>query len=102
MKRLSHAKRRDANERDIVAALHAVGCSVHRIDDVDLIVGYRGVNLLLEVKDGSKPPSARRLTALQVKFRTCWRGQYDVVASVDDALRVLAARVLRPQGIPWP
>ena len=52
------AKRRDANEKDVVAALERAGALVLRLDvPCDLLVGLRGVWRLVEVKDGSKPKS---------------------------------------------
>jgi len=71
------AKRRDANEPDVVKELEAIGCTVFRLDQpADLLVGFRGLNLLVEVKDGSKPPSQRELTDAQAVFSSEWRGQW--------------------------
>ena len=72
-------------------ALRAIGCTVYSLAEVgngvpDLLVGYHGVNLLLEVKDGAKPPSARKLTPDQQQFHATWRGQKVVVTSVNEAL----------------
>ena len=56
----------------------------------DLVVGYRGVVHLLEIKDGSKPPSKRKLTPDEVKFFNNWAGfPVHVVASFDEALRAI-------------
>jgi hypothetical protein len=41
---------------------------------------------LLEVKDGSKPPSKRTLTPAQVKFHREWPGTIHVVHSIEQAL----------------
>lgn len=60
-----------------------------RLDTVDLLVGRAGRNYLFEVKDGSKPPSARKLTPTQRGLRAEWRGQYTVVTSPTDALAKL-------------
>lgn len=84
-----YAARRDANEGEIVKALLAIGCSVMRVDSVDLIVGRAGVNYLLECKDGRKTAGNRPLTPAQVKLRAGWRGQYAVVTSVEEALAVV-------------
>jgi hypothetical protein len=60
----------------------------------DLLVGYQGQTFLLEVKDGQKPPSERRLTKDQLVWHGAWRGgPLAVVDSVDAALRVI--RVLK-------
>jgi hypothetical protein len=50
MKRQAYAKRRDANEPEIVKALRDVGATVELLDWCDLLVGYKGVNYLIEVK----------------------------------------------------
>ena len=88
------ANRRDANEGEIVRALEAIGCTVHRMNDWDLVVGYRQRNVILEVKDGSKPASARKLTPNQMIFQAGWRGQYDVVTSVDEAIAAVQRHTL--------
>lgn len=84
----------DANQPEIVDALRKAGASVqclHTVGDgvPDLLVGYRGVNLLMEVKDGKKPPSRRQLTEDEVKWHAGWRGQKVIVESAEDALKVL-------------
>lgn len=67
--------------------LHAVGGGC-----TDLAVGFRGVNYMIEVKDGSKPPSARKLTPDQVDWHGEWRGQVCVVKSVQEALEAIGVR----------
>jgi hypothetical protein len=95
------AKRVDANQKEIVAALRKVGASVAHTHMVgqgfpDLVCGYRGQDWLFEIKDGSKPPSARKLTPAEHKFNLDWRGgQIHIVTSVDDALRVIGAAEYR-------
>jgi hypothetical protein len=44
------------------------------------------VPVFLEVKDGSKPPSARKLTPAQLEFHAEWKGVLYVVTNVDQAL----------------
>ena len=55
----------------------------------DLLVGFRGRNYLLEVKDPSKPKADRQLTPDQVKFRDNWNGHYAVVETVEQAIAEL-------------
>lgn len=50
MKRKSYAKKRDANEPEIVDALRKVGCKIVYLDWVDLLVNYKGKVYLIEVK----------------------------------------------------
>lgn len=87
------ASRRDANERRVIDALRACGAYVKQINDAgafDLLVYYRGWTLLLEVKDGDKPPSARALTPAEAKFHAEWPGQnLHIVNSEQEALDIL-------------
>ena len=89
-----YAAKVDRNQPEIVAAYRKAGASVAITSTAgqgfpDLVVGYRGVSYLIEVKDGELPPSARKLTPAQVKFRDDWRGHYAVVKSVEEALAVI-------------
>ena len=88
----------DANHTDVVTALRSVGAGVQSLAMVgdgcpDLLVAFRGVWYLLEVKDGSKPPSHRKLTPAD----QMWLFRFDelapvfVVSSVDEALEVIGA-----------
>ena len=93
---MRRAARIDANQPAIVKALRAIGCSVDITSHVgngfpDLTVGYRKRTTLLEVKDGSKPPSDRELTPDQVKWHIAWRGQVAVVTSVEEAIAAVSA-----------
>lgn len=85
---MRRAAKRDDNEKEIVVALRKAGAYVSFIDEpCDLIVGYQGKTILLEVKDGNKPPSARKLTHNEQKFHDEWTGgELYVVTCVDDAL----------------
>jgi len=89
-----YARRIDANQNDIVNALRACGAVVRIVtqgDGIpDLLVGYRGYTLLLEVKDGNKSPSARTLTESEQKFFDEWSGgMVAIVNSAEEALDIL-------------
>ena len=93
---MRRSAKRDANEPEIIAALRAVGCLVQPLSAPgvpDLLVWSPWYGLmLLEVKDGSKPPSARKLTPEQVAWHTQWReAEILVVSSVVDALDAVKA-----------
>jgi hypothetical protein len=84
----------DANQVEIVKALRLVGAKVVPTHTVgqgfpDLVVGFRGRNILLEVKDSSQPLSKRRLTADQKVFHDEWSGEIHVVESAEQAIEVL-------------
>ena len=88
----------DRNQSEIVLMLRKVGCTVqplHRVGQgcPDLLVGYQGQILLFEVKDGQKPPSARKLTPPEAKWHETWRGQVVTVSSVREALEAIGIGV---------
>ena len=93
---MRYAARRDANERDIIDSLRAVGAVVQPLDAKgvpDLLVGFRGVTYLLEVKDSEKPPSARKLTPDQATWHKAWTGGLlAVVETVDEAYALIGAK----------
>lgn len=86
MKRRAYAKRRDANEPDIVNALRKVGATVKRLDFFDLLVGYKGKNYLIEVKT-----EKGKLTNAQVDEFKTWRGDAHIAVTIDDALQIIGA-----------
>lgn len=82
----------DRNQKEIVAGLRAVGCSVLHLHGVhdgcpDILVGYRNRNILLEIK--SSPQAKLNLTPAQEKFFATWRGQAAVVCSLEEAMDVV-------------
>ena len=88
------AARVDSNQTEIVKAFRRLGASVAHTHTLgngfpDVVVGVRGVNYLVEIKDGSKPPSQRKLTQDEQEFRGAWRGQYVVIESIDDVIQFI-------------
>lgn len=91
------ARRVDSNHGEIAAAATAIGAMVVDLSRAgdgipDLLIGWRGLWLLVEVKDGRKPPSARALTPDQVEFHADaeFRGlPCYIVESVDRLLEIL-------------
>jgi hypothetical protein len=91
---MRYANRIDANQGSIVEALRQCGATVRIISQgggiPDLLVGYNGYTILMEVKDGAKVPSARKLTEDEQKFFDEWRGgMLAIVNSVSEALDLL-------------
>lgn len=87
---MRRARRTDANQKDIVAALRAAGRTVEVISDVgrgvpDLLVSFRGVNYLLEVKI----PGAK-LTPDEAMFHAGWDGPIAVVTTEQEAVNATA------------
>lgn len=93
---MRRAARTDGNHAEIMEALRKAGASVKSAHAVgmgfpDLVVGFRGKNHLLEVKDGSLSPSRRRLTEMEQRFHDQWGGHCVVVNSAEEALRAIGA-----------
>lgn len=73
--------KRDANEPEIVQAFKLQGISVHRLDKpLDLLLGYKKRNYLVEVKVPGK-----HLNDNQLEFTSLWQGQWVVINSVEQA-----------------
>ena len=87
--------RRDANEPEVVQALRSVGARVRQMDKpLDLLVGFRGAWYWIEVKDGKKPPSERKLTDEEAEFLEICRADglpAFVVMEPMEALRAIGA-----------
>ena len=92
---MRRAARRDANEQEVIVALRNAGAYVKQINDegfADLLIWFRGRCLIVEVKDGKKPPSARKLTEAEQKFHDEYPGDnLFIVNSAEDALAILGS-----------
>ena len=94
---MRRAAKVDANHAEIVAALRSAGCGVLDLSAVgkgcpDLLVHppefpANRMAFLMEIKDGKKPPSARKLTPAQVKFHAEWKGWVYTVTNAEEALK---------------
>ena len=90
-----YGKHVDANQLEIVKALEAIGADVLEIGwPVDLLIGYRQQNWLIEVKDPEKDLSERKLTDDQLMFFRDWRGQMAKVETVDEAIALVTVGVI--------
>ena len=91
---MSFGNRTDANHAAIRARFRelcpvVIDCSQIGMGFADLLVVTQDNELILvEVKDGSKPPSARRLTEMQKKVAARLCGHFAVVKSKHDAQAV--------------
>jgi hypothetical protein len=92
---MRRAARVDENQAAIVAALRQAGASVWIIGlPVDLVCGYRGITLLMEIKTltGKRNPKPARYTDLQKSFMLDWRGgPVSTVTDVQGALTAIGA-----------
>jgi hypothetical protein len=84
-------KRVDANQSEIANALRRAGATVHDTHEVgrgfpDLVVGFRGINYLIEVK-----VPGEKLNPVESDWHVFWRGRSSVVSTVGGALAVIGA-----------
>lgn len=106
---MTWARMRDGSEAEIVRVLEAAGASVSRLNGTgvpDLLVGYQGKTILLEVKRSLEQVKALRgksggaarpseggdgtLTAAQLKWWERWKGAPPaLVRTPDEALAAL-------------
>lgn len=92
---MRRARKVDANQAAIVAALRAAGRTVEILADVgrgvpDLLVGLRGATFLLEVK-----MLGERLTPDQMEWHRRWRGHVAVVRTPQEAIDATEAALAR-------
>jgi hypothetical protein len=95
---MRRAARVDRNQAEIVAVLRSVGASVQPLHTIgkgcpDLLVGHRGRNWLIEIKDGLLPPSKRQLTGDEMEWHAAWRGQVAIVSNAEEALALIGVKL---------
>lgn len=88
----------DINQPEIVKHLRKVGATVEILSAVgkgcpDIMVGFRGVNYLMEIKSTLAKKKDNGLTEDQVEWHSTWAGKVYIVRSIAEALNVL--------GISW-
>lgn len=84
----------DENQKQIVRFLREQGVSVAVTSGMgkgfpDLVCGYKGINILLELKDGNKSLSAQSLTPEQRIWHLAWKGQINVVNTPEMAWEII-------------
>ena len=90
------AARVDANQTAVVKYLRQCGMSAEVLSAVgkgcpDLIVGFHGLNILLEIKDGAKSPSKQSLTVAEADWHAAWGGQVTIATSPEEAASIVVA-----------
>lgn len=90
-KNMRRAARVDANHGAIRQMYRDLGCSVadtFRLGSgfPDLVIALFGQTHLVEVKDGSKPPSERKLTKDEQEFHNSWHAKIWVIKDINDVI----------------
>jgi hypothetical protein len=87
---------KDATQDPIRDALLAVGATVQDLSRIgagvpDLLVGYHGMNYLIEVKSPSGVKHQTGLRPTQAQWHSKWTGQVNVANSPEQALAIIGA-----------
>ena len=86
-----YAKRVDNNQVEIVACLRKLGATVVDLSKCgkgipDLMIGYNGATVLIEIKSGSKA----KFTSVQIDFMKKWNGGLIFrVETIDDCINII-------------
>ena len=94
----------DDNQARIVECLERWGCTVQSIASQgggcpDLLIGFRGVTAIAEVKDGTKPKSKQQLTPDEKEWRRTWKGQYTILRNAADVDGLMMALIPQVAGM---
>ena len=90
---MRRAARTDANHKEIINAFRAIGFSIFDTSKLgqgfgDCVIARSDLTAIVEIKDGAKAASQRRLTKPEQGFKDAWRGKYFIVACVDDVFNI--------------
>ncbi len=101
---MRRAAKKDANHNDIADFFKKAGCAVLDLSQLknccDMAITKYGLTVMIEVKDGSLPPSKRALTPGECEFRDYWEscnGWWELVETIEDA-KSLQYRLLCAAG----
>lgn len=91
---MRRAAKIDDNQKKVVEQLRRCGVSVAVTSMMgkgfpDIIVGHAGINYMIELKDGSKTASRRKLTEDEQEWHNKWKGQIHVADDIDDCLKII-------------
>jgi Holliday junction resolvase len=84
----------DSNHAEVVEFLRKQGAIVRSLANLgggvpDLLVSYNKILFLIEVKDGKKAPSQRKLTKDEADFFEQFDSHCFIVCNLDEALDLL-------------
>ena len=83
----------DDNQPEIVKTFRSLGWKVAHTHTVgngfpDIVCSRHGTTILVEIKDGSKPISARKLTVKEQAFHAEWQGALHIIETVQDVFEL--------------
>lgn len=86
--------RADLNQEQIIKTLRQLGVTVAPLSQVgngvpDLLCGYCGKNILIEVKN---PEKKWKLTTQQEIFHQVWKGKIHIVECIDDVIKIFEGK----------
>ncbi len=89
-----YSRRVDDNQEAITKAVRQMGVSVWVTSSLgdgapDEVWGFRGKNWLVEIKDGEKYASQRKLTPCEKAFHDRWRGQIAIISNLEEAVKLI-------------
>jgi hypothetical protein len=84
----------DRNQPEIVKGLRKFGATVLIVSQLkncfDILVGYNGINYIVEIKDNLLPPSRKRLTPGELKFKDSWNGgEYYKIETLEEIIKII-------------
>ena len=83
------AARVDANQADIVKALRKINGVTVELGMDDLLIGYKGVNYWIELKEVGKE---KQIKPHQAMLAETWEGQYLITSSLDEILELMGIK----------
>ncbi len=98
------AARTDANQTKIVDALRDLGAVVNITSSLgdgfpDLVVSFLNRWFLIEIKDGDRPPSEKKLTPDEAEFHYKQRAPVFIVYTARDALLIVNNKAVRENEV---
>lgn len=87
-------KRTDSNQKEVFKVFRDMGCTVLNLSNVgaccDCLVAVSPTRqILIEIKDGSKPQSQRKLTRSEAKFHDEWKGELYIINNIHEAIALV-------------
>jgi len=93
----------DSNQEEIVKAFRQAGATVkpvHQIKGfVDILVGYCGIDQQVEIKDGAKFASKKKLSQAEQDHWDSWKGRRPVIVERLEDIPGVLSRMIKPLNL---